>query len=132
MSAIRVYVQVMICKVNFSKILLPQESKVSTFYLKLKSGPEDEDQGHGLLLQHQGPKRVCPVTFPTKVSKYIFPKVQIRLCGWGTGPRPATPTSRSKKSLSCTISYKGKQSKYIFPKDQTRDCEGVCRLSRNL
>ena len=59
----------MICKVNSTKILLPQESKVSTSLPKLKSGPEDGDQGHGLSIQHQGPKRVCPVPSPTKVSK---------------------------------------------------------------
>ena len=68
-------VQIMICKVNFTKILLPQESKVSTFFLKLKSGPEDGDQGHGLLqgqgllLRHQGPKRVRPTPFLAKEIK---------------------------------------------------------------
>ena len=66
----------MVCKVYFTKILFPQESKVSTVFLKLKSGPEDGDQGHGLLLQHQGPKRVCPEPFPAKVSKVgtFFPR----------------------------------------------------------
>ena len=62
-------IQIMVCKVYFTKTLFPQESKVSTFFLNLKTGPEVGDPGHGLLLQHQGPKRVCPVPFNTKVSK---------------------------------------------------------------
>ena len=64
-------IQIIICKVNFTKILISQESKVSTFFLKFKSGPEDGDQGHdllqgqGLLLHNQGPKRVRHTPFLT-------------------------------------------------------------------
>ena len=37
---------------------LAKEIKVSTCFTKLESGLVDGDQGHGLLLRHQGPKRV--------------------------------------------------------------------------
>ena len=83
----------MICKVNFTIILLPQESKASTFFLNFKSGPEDGDQGHGLLqgqgllLRHQGPKRVRHTPFLAKEIKVstFFPKLKSGLIDGGQG-----------------------------------------------
>ena len=42
---------------------------------KLESGLIDGDQGHGLLLQHQGPKRVRPVGV-----KLVRPSILLRAC----------------------------------------------------